>query len=253
MKPLSKEEIEASLKKLPEDLQDAFFSPEVAENIQEIGRKFDLTVIKMGELYSETNGVMLGLTPPKDYIKNLAAGLGVDQTKAKEIAGEVNQKIFQSVRESLKKIHGLAEPEPASPSLCGEKKALKPEIIMPTGNKISIKSDREEMEKIDVSEDIPMMQKVFAKKIEPKPPSLVFAKTPQVKSIDEMLDNLGGRPAPAVPKPPVPKPPVPKPPESNAAIKSGIEKILGGEIRQGTVSPQVIPTKSRNDPYREQI
>ena len=66
------------------------------------------------------------------YVKNLSLRLEIDMAKARDIAGEVNQKVFQSVRTSLKKLHGLSGPE-------DEKKGLKPEIIMPAENKISIR------------------------------------------------------------------------------------------------------------------
>ena len=103
---------------------------------------------------------------------------------------------------------------------------------------------------------------IFAKKIEvpaakieiPKPPPvpLTFAPKPKLKSIDEMLDNLGAGMTGAK-----------SPPSSTSRGKTSdvfgvstsdvkerdvveIEKVLGGEIRKGTVSPT-------NDPYREPI
>ena len=97
---------------LLEDLQKALFAPETTEAIRAAGKKYELTLDKVGELGDETGLVMMGITPPSDYVKNLIQRLGVAPEKAKAIAEEINQKIFQPVRESLKKVHGLAKAEP---------------------------------------------------------------------------------------------------------------------------------------------
>lgn len=96
---------------LPEDLQKALFSAQNSNTMFEIGKKHGLPVDKIGELADETGLVMLGMAKPSEYIKNLERRLGVEAIKAKEIAEEINQKIFSSIRESLKKIHGIGEQE----------------------------------------------------------------------------------------------------------------------------------------------
>ena len=92
---------------LPEDIQQALFSSATSDAILAIGKKNELAIDKIGELVDETGLVMLGITPPSDYVKNLVNRLSVPQEKAKAIAEEINQKVFQPVRESLKKIHGI--------------------------------------------------------------------------------------------------------------------------------------------------
>ncbi|MEK7502843.1 MAG: hypothetical protein AAB556_00165 [Patescibacteria group bacterium] len=102
---------------LPEDLQKALFSPQNSEAIFEIGKKHGLAVDKMGELADETGLVMLGMTKPSEYIKNLSQRLGVEPEKAKAVAEDINQKVFAPIRESLKKIHGISPTaEPVKPS-----------------------------------------------------------------------------------------------------------------------------------------
>jgi len=101
---------------LPEDVQNALFAKETSDSILAVGKKYTLSIEKIGELADETGLVMLGITPPSEYIKNLVQRIGVDQEKARAIAEDINQKVFSPVRESLKKIHKL-QPETAKPTL----------------------------------------------------------------------------------------------------------------------------------------
>src|SRR3989344_238954 len=108
---LSHEELTKKLKSLPQDLQDAFFSDDVSQNIIDIGKTHGLMLDKTGILGDETTLIMLGVVPTSDFIKNLSEKLGVDKEKAKAIAEDINQKVFQQVRASLRKVHGLPEGE----------------------------------------------------------------------------------------------------------------------------------------------
>src|SRR3989344_9368223 len=86
---------------LPEDLQKALFSAQTSDAIFEIGKRHGLAVDKIGELADETGLVMLGVTKPSEYIKNLASILALEPEKAKAIAEDINQKVFATIRESL--------------------------------------------------------------------------------------------------------------------------------------------------------
>ncbi|HEY4521675.1 MAG TPA: hypothetical protein VJH05_00865 [Candidatus Paceibacterota bacterium] len=101
---------------ITEDVQKALFATTTSDAIFEVGKKHGLAIDKMGELSDETGLVMLGMTKPSEYIKNLEKRLGVEAIKAKEIAEDINQKVFSPIRESLKKIHGIIK-EPVQPSV----------------------------------------------------------------------------------------------------------------------------------------
>lgn len=107
-----RDEIIKRYEELPEDIQKAYFSSATSDAIFEVGKKHGLVIEKMGELADETGLVMLGMTKPNEFIKNLEHRLEVEAIKAKEIAEDINQKVFSPIRESLKKIHGI----PPSPS-----------------------------------------------------------------------------------------------------------------------------------------
>src|SRR3989338_11443962 len=122
--------ISEALEKLPEDLHKALFAPETTDSVQAVGKNAGLMIDKVGELADETGLVMLGITPPSDYVKNLVSRLGAPQEKARAIAEEINQKVFQPVRESLKKIHGISGPV-ASASAQSTEAPGGPKIITP--------------------------------------------------------------------------------------------------------------------------
>src|SRR3989344_6311716 len=121
------EEISKRFLDLPEDIQKALFSADTSDAIFEVGKKHGLAVDKMGELADETGLVMLGMTKPSEYIKNLSQRLAVEPEKAKAVAEDINQKVFAPIRESLKKIHGIIPTTESPDSTRG--KPTKPETV----------------------------------------------------------------------------------------------------------------------------
>ena len=220
---------------------------------------------KVGILGDETTLIMLGITPTADFIKNLSERLGVDKEKAKAIAEDINQKVFQQVRASLRKVHGLPE---------GERVKVK----KPAENLSGIQAGRPAAPVVPllVKEGVGGGIEIPKAPIEPKPgevrpSSPIFAK--RIVPIDELLDKIDSGESIIKPKVKienVPPPPVPTssirtmfndvksavseapkaevpmnlPVETNLSpdeIKSAVEKALGGKIT----------TKDTNDPYRE--
>lgn len=188
---------------LPEDLQKALFSTQTSDAIFEVGKKHGLVIEKMGELADETGLVMLGMTKPNEYIKNLEKRLGVEVIKAKEIAEDINQKVFSPIRESLKKIHGITAKvsppenlpvEPITKSI--PQKVIMPpqpdnikvgEIAKPVEPKVEVKpmiSGRIPAESpVDIQAGPPKWQKPFGgEKTEKETPDIFLKKIPSTKS-----------------------------------------------------------------------
>ena len=62
------EELQQKLKNLPQNLQDAIFSEDVANKIMAIGKKYSLAIDGIGDLNDETMNVIAGITHPRDYV-----------------------------------------------------------------------------------------------------------------------------------------------------------------------------------------
>ncbi len=111
MKQYTDKEILEMYQQLPEDVKKAVFSVESGRIIQAIGKKYNLTPDKIGNLANETGMVMLGVSPAKDFIINIARNVYIDKETARKVASDINAQIFAKIRESLKKIHGAFEEE----------------------------------------------------------------------------------------------------------------------------------------------
>lgn len=111
----TQEQIVEKYYSLPQDLRTAMASVESAKIIQQIEKKHKLNIAQAGELASETGFVLMGLTRPENFIRNLSERLEVATQKAKEIALDVNAQIFSRVKESLKKLHGIGQESAAPP------------------------------------------------------------------------------------------------------------------------------------------
>lgn len=107
MQKYSQEQFLEKYNSLPQELKTAISSVDSSDIIQAISKKFGLQIDQMGELASETGLVLVGLTKPEEYIRNLKDRLQIDPQKSKEIALEVNSQIFSKVKDSLKRLHGI--------------------------------------------------------------------------------------------------------------------------------------------------
>src|SRR3989338_1255122 len=106
---LTPDEFRAKYAALPVNLREAYGSIKTGEILEEIGKKHGLHIDDLGSLIDETGYVMLGTTPPQEYIKKLADALEIPRKKAKEIAIEVNEQVFKPIRDALKRVHKVGE------------------------------------------------------------------------------------------------------------------------------------------------
>ncbi len=146
----TKEQLLEAYRRLPEDVKEAIFSVQTADVLRQLGDGKPMMIDHVGELAAETGLVLLGFTHPSQFVSHLAERLGIEKSVAKEIAEEVNTKIFFPVRENLKKIHGLRENEeeikiPPAPTSIFEAKTKEGVFRAPA----EITEKKEETKKID--------------------------------------------------------------------------------------------------------
>jgi hypothetical protein len=135
---------------LPLDVQTAMSSVDTIGKMQSIGQKHELHIDQIGELGKETGLVMLGLTHPSAYVKNLTERLNLDRGKATEIARDVNEQIFKPIRESLKRIHSMEGDSSENASLPPDS-PLETSSIMQDDDLARLEARREEMIKKETS------------------------------------------------------------------------------------------------------
>lgn len=95
--------------KLPEDIKEAMFDVDSADNIKSIGQKHKLHIDQTGELSTQIGHVMLGVLSPSEFVRSLADKLNISTNTARDITEDVNIKIFGPIRESLKEVHKIRE------------------------------------------------------------------------------------------------------------------------------------------------
>lgn len=109
MRRLTPDEFRKKYAELPPNLREAYGSIKTTEILEEIGKKHGLRVDQLGGLVDETGEVMLGVTPPSEYVAQLEGAVGVSREKAKAIALDVNERVFKPIRDALKRVHNLGE------------------------------------------------------------------------------------------------------------------------------------------------
>ncbi|MFY9493031.1 MAG: hypothetical protein WAP55_00890 [Minisyncoccia bacterium] len=98
----------AELFQLPQDLQDTFISEDTTHSVWSIAKeKYNLSIRNVGDVARIIGLIFLGELPIKNFIAELKNKLGVDVAAAQAIAQDINQAIFQPVRQSLMQVHGL--------------------------------------------------------------------------------------------------------------------------------------------------
>ena len=93
---------------LPPDLQESMLAEGTAQNIWQITKdKYNLPDSNKSVVARIIGLIFLGELPIKNFIVEIKNKLNVDVQKAQAIAQDINQAIFQPVRQSLMQVHGL--------------------------------------------------------------------------------------------------------------------------------------------------
>jgi hypothetical protein len=212
------ETIEAKMKSLPDDLQEAMTSFDTANKVEEIGKKYSLHIDQIGALGDVTSYVMLGLVPGRNFVSVLMKKAEMDEKTASLIAKDVNTEIFDGIRESLRII---------------EAKEMTNNSDLEKAGGISVDKNQASADIVSGGKASPQMSAQISKAvtldaIENPPAFIDHLLTGPSTSINETVVKAG----PAAPTVPTPGPTVtPTPPKPAPAA----------------------PTGPRIDPYREPI
>lgn len=150
----------------PERLVDALCSVKTSDILREIViKRHNLTREQAKETARISGEVMLGRIKFEDFIKTLAEEAKIDYPLAREIAQEINQKIFYPVREEIKQVQrGEYKPKPSLPF----KKEIEEEESKEERQEQLLQPSSEQVLKEDV-ESSRVFKKLLPLKPQPKP------------------------------------------------------------------------------------
>lgn len=120
----SSEEIWKLIDKLPKELENAFFSFEIAKHIREICQRNEITN-KTSLIAEQIGYALVGLLPPEDFREYLERELGKE--KAKKVSHEVNRFIFFPIKYSLAELYKPVEEGKKSETKSSEKALNQPQ------------------------------------------------------------------------------------------------------------------------------
>lgn len=219
---------------LPQGLRQAIASVDTANAVQTIAKKYLLHVDQMGALSSETGLVLLGLTHPRDFTKNLSARLRISEQRALEIAKSVSEAVLIKVKETLR---GLHEVKPA------EKK------VEPFGKtKVQPLESPKKLGVLSAQTETPLTAKWNTGEEKLSREEVLRG----VENPKEIIGPTGWKPS--IPKPPTPSLPIQHPslpPPTPPQIQKP-KSVLDEKLTQ-TVSLPREERKYSVDPYREPL
>jgi len=116
-KEYTKEELWKIYEKLPEELKEAIFSGETAENIFNICTRYGIEEgEKISKVAKYVGRVLMGLLPPNEFQETLERELNLEKEVAKGIGREIEMLIFYPVRTHLEEIYKIEIAQPARPT-----------------------------------------------------------------------------------------------------------------------------------------
>lgn len=118
------EQLEQKMNSLPKEIKTALTSTDVSTAIKEIGDKYGLKLDQESVLFDLVAYTMLGLSPSKDFVKNLSREADVNTEAARSIAQDINNEVFSSIKEHMRKVEMGTEVEAEL-----EKPEENPEIV----------------------------------------------------------------------------------------------------------------------------
>lgn len=122
---------------LPEDLQDALFSEDIGETISYI---FKRQGVKNDDAESficdKTGDTFLGILPPEVFAQEIKKILNVSPEAADKVIGDINERIFYPLKDSLEKLYKVKMAVPAAVAQAEAKIASQKVAQKPAGDRV---------------------------------------------------------------------------------------------------------------------
>lgn len=128
----SAEDARKRYQSLPPEIKELLYSPEMSFAVQQIGKKNRLHIDQVDALNTEVGQVMLGFTPAEEFIPALVEMLNLDRARANAVAQDVNDMLFNKIRESMKKVGEMGIPKTQPPAPSAPSTSATPVVTKPT-------------------------------------------------------------------------------------------------------------------------
>ena len=93
--------------KLPNDLKDAIFSEDTANNVSSICQRYEIEDKRISKIAKLAGNSLMGLLPPDELQDSLEKEVGLDPEIAKKVSQEINRFIFYPVKETLSSFYEI--------------------------------------------------------------------------------------------------------------------------------------------------
>lgn len=105
MSDISKEQVLAAYRQVPQIVRDAFNAEATTQLVVEIQKQYQLHLDVAGRIGKNLGYLLLGLMTPANFVADLQ-GMGLPKEIIDELMREINQKIFVPLREAMRKGEG---------------------------------------------------------------------------------------------------------------------------------------------------
>ena len=103
----TQEQLDKIYEKLPEELKEAIFSVETAEEIGDTCESYGITDNRVGEIADRVGYVLAGLMLPQEFAQVLETEVKLPKVLAQAIARDLNRFVFYPVRPALEQLHRM--------------------------------------------------------------------------------------------------------------------------------------------------
>ena len=103
----TQEQLDKIYEKLPEELKEAIFSVETAQDIGEVGDSYGVTDERLNKISEYVGYVLMGLLLPQEFAGVLEKDVKLPKVLAKAIARDLNRLVFYPVKPALEELHQM--------------------------------------------------------------------------------------------------------------------------------------------------
>lgn len=102
---LTPEQVRTLRQNLPQELKDAFSSPELADGLFALVKRYNLRTDISGLLSDEINRVILGVTRPDNFLQSIQKRLALPPNTTADLVRDIDGTIFEPIRAALHTLH----------------------------------------------------------------------------------------------------------------------------------------------------